>query len=446
MTLWKPGVVLLALLLAAMAMVPMVSAEEQTVNSSTQRDLSATTEHHTITDDYLKDSKPAEWLPESEMITIVISQKEVGRLDQSKEEDIINIPIEFLNSKSAFSSTNEAPSFSVEKDLARDEKIVLIRMPRKMYEQFIKNSHDGILSLPANYFFRYYENLDDLYSHIERDGNSIRILPSDKYPIEDDPVISNSVKTTLASRLQPSSAAERPVSRDYSLLDEPLPHLYAAWETADRAHSDKNYDYCIGQITPVSWTLLGTGNDLFDLFQEREYIFNSNEAIEIVIKHRDTSGSGSMQIFPATWRSGAEEQLNSSEYTEWAGYLPIDKNDLPHSYGYHVGFASGYYTINFEDMDTLQWIGQYRVTSAAGTTSFTNLAGSSEYRRRSPPTTNTFESTTIERDEWARVVNGNFQYAVNVWSQKIPITDQFVSVSLDTDNGRYTTTSHAAYP
>ena len=98
MTFWKTGVVLLALLLAGMAVVPVVSAEVQANN----RDLGTTSiEHHKISDDYLKDSKPAEWLPESEMITFVISQKTVGKLDQNKNEELINIPIEYLNSKSA---------------------------------------------------------------------------------------------------------------------------------------------------------------------------------------------------------------------------------------------------------------------------------------------------------------------------------------------------------
>jgi len=444
MTFWKTGVVLLALLLAGMAVVPVVSAEVQANN----RDLGTTSiEHHKISDDYLKDSKPAEWLPESEMITFVISQKTVGKLDQNKNEELINIPIEYLNSKSAFSNYNGIPSFYLENDLAKNEKIVLIRMPQQMYEQLIKSSHNGKLSLPENYFFRYYENISDLYSHIERDGNTLKIHPSDKYPIDDDSTLLNVVKTTTAASSQTAGTAGRSVSGSYSLLDETLPYMYAAREHAVRTHTDQNYDYCIGQTKPFSWTLLGSGSDQFTIFQEREYKFNSNEEIEIVVKHSDRNGAGNLDLFPATWRSGAQTQLSPSDYIQFPGYIPIDKNDLPHSYGYHVMFASGRYTIAFEDMETLDWLSPYIVSSAAGTTSFTELKGSSEYDRRSTPTTNSFEATTVVRDEWARIIGDSyFQYASNTWTQITPMTDQFVSVSLNTDNGRYTTTSHAAYP
>jgi len=224
--------------------------------------------------------------------------------------------------------------------------------------------------------------------------------------------------------------------------------MYGAWEKAIRAYTNQNYDYCIGQIKPYSWTVLGPAGDQFTIFQEREYKFNSNEAVEIVVKRFDMNNLGSMQLFPAVWRNGGTYQVNQSEFTQFPGLISIDKNDLPHSYGYHVGFASGYYTINFEDMDTLRWIGQYRITSAPGTSSFTDLAGSSEYERRSTPTTNTFEATTIARDEWARIVgDSGFQYASNTWTPVNPVTDSYVSVEpADSSNGRYTTTSHAQYP
>ncbi|MFA4876115.1 MAG: hypothetical protein WC586_01770 [Methanoregula sp.] len=443
------SIILLALLLAAMAMVPMVSANDpgSTLSSSTAPEIS-TIQHLTVSSDYLNDVKPAKWLPESEMITFVISEKTVGKLNQNKKENLISLPVEFLRSNSAFSKTKSAPTLLMEKTLAKGEKILLIRMPQTMFEQFISNSHDGRISLPANYFYRYYENLDDLYTHIVYDGNTLKIFPSEKYTLKNDLDTSETTMGSAASLVQNKTAKTLINSENIQLLDESVNELYAARDHADRTHPNTNYDYCIGQIKPVSWTLLGSGLENFDLFQEREYKFNSNEEIEIVVKHLDRNGNGDIKLFPTAWRSNAQVQAPPSEWTEFPGYLPIDKNNLPHSYGYHVGFSSGYYTINFQDMETLDWIGQFRITSAPGTSSFTHLSGSSEYRKRSTPTTNSFESTTIERDEWARVVNdAYFQYASNVWSRVTPETALYVSVSpADTNYGRYQTNTYAVYP
>jgi hypothetical protein len=444
------SVILLALLMAAMAMVPMVNAAGSANDSGTQDHLGQTaTEHHTISSDYMKDAKPAPWLSESEMMTTVISQKTLGKFGNSDKTDIITLPIEFLNAKTAFTVTKEFPDISIEKDLtASTDNIVLIRMPKEMYKQFVQNSHDGKISLPGPYFFRHYENLTDLNSHMKRDGDTLRILPSEKYPLQDNPGVPDKATNKLSSSIvRTGDVGTLFVNRENIVLDETLPHLYAARERAQRTHTDQNYDYCIGQIKPVSWTLNGAGSDQFDLLQEREYKFNSNEEIEIVVKYYDRNHNGGIELFPATWRSDASEQLNESGYIQFPGYVPIDKNNLPHSFGYHVQFASGIYYIDFEDMETLDFIRRYTVTSAPGTSSFTILSGSSEYRRLSTPTTNTFEATTVERDEWARKVNDvGFQYAANVWTPITPTTDQYVSVSPDTNNGRYTTTSHAAYP
>ena len=445
MELQKICIALLALMLAAMVIVPCVSAEESIINSG-ELDTSITP-HHEISDDYLEGMKPAQWLPESKMITFVLSKKTVAKVDQNPEPGIISLPIDYMDSKSTFSSTKESPTFFIENNLASDENIILIRMPQEMYQQFTKSAQNGKIALPENYFYRHYENLNDLKSHMKLENDTLEILPSDKYPIENSLAKSDeSIKKSLFRALTGNTETRSMTGRN-SALDETLPHFYIAREHAERAHTDYNYDYCIGQIKPVSWTLLGAGNDDFTIFQEREYRFNSGEAIEIVVKHWDQAGSANLELFPAIWRSGAQYQLPPSAYVSYPGSIFIDKNNLPYSFGYHVGFASGYYTIYFENMDTLTWIGPYQVTSAPGTSSFTDLWGSSEYKRESIPTTNTFEATTVAMDEWARRVGDDyFQYAVNTWTAVSPTTDQFVSVIADTNYGRYTTTSHATYP
>ena len=175
MKLVKLSVVLLALLLAAIAVVPMVSAVEQIVSASPAG--------HQIPSDYLKDSKPAQWLPESDMVNIVISQRSLEKFNQEKQTGIINIPVFYLDLKTTFTDSKENPYVYTENTIGSDEGIALIRMPRQMYEMYVLNAKDGNLSLPADYFIRYYENQADLNSHFKAEGNSVQVLPSEKYPL-----------------------------------------------------------------------------------------------------------------------------------------------------------------------------------------------------------------------------------------------------------------------
>ncbi len=181
----KYGVILLALLLAAMAMVPMVSAEDQTngVLGVAIPGTSVNSSVHQIPADYLKDSKPAQWLPESDMINIVISQKSLKKFNPDNQSGIINIPVSYLDMKTTFLNSKENPSIYTENTIGQGDSIALVRMPRQMYVMFAKNSNDGIISLPADFFVRYYENVSDLKTHLKVNGTSLQVLPNEKYPV-----------------------------------------------------------------------------------------------------------------------------------------------------------------------------------------------------------------------------------------------------------------------
>jgi hypothetical protein len=431
MRLRKNGVVLLSLLVAAMAMVPMVSAGTNAA--------SAAAPAHEIPSDYPNDSRTAQWLSESEMINIVISQETLEKFGQDKQSGIITIPVSYLDLKTTFTNSKEYSSFFTENSMRADDGIVLLRMPKQMYSRFIDDSPDGKLSLPDEYFFRYYENSSDLYSHIKADGNVLKVYPSEKYPIAKKLTVS-----PLESPLANSASVVLPLGTSAVLT---YPQMFEAREYYNRIGST-NYDYCIGQITPESWTLLGSALDQFDIFQEREYRFNSNEAVEIVAKYRDRNQGGDIILFPAVYRSGAAEPLPSNQWTIWGGEVGVDKNDLPHAFGYHVQIYSGYYYIVFEDMETLDWLDPYLVPTAAGTSSFTDLWGSSEYRQKAAPTTNSFSaSTNPVIDEWARILNGDWRKPNQVWNYVGPETDSYVSVLKTFDlSGNLITRSYVDYP
>jgi hypothetical protein len=341
--------------------------------------------------------------------------------------------------KNTFKTTLEKPSFFTESSLKPDDGILLMRMPKQMYERFVKDAQNGKLSLPAEYFFRYYENSSDLSSHIKVEGNTLQVLPSDKYPLRT--ISKDSVSDSqLVNPASVVSSAKTSTVLSYDVL-------YQARQYFNRI-SSTSYNYCIGQIRPYSWSLLGSGLDQFDVFQEREYRFNSNEAIEIVAKYRDRNQGGDIIIFPALYRSGAQYPITPSQWTSWGGNVPVDKNNLPHAFGYHVQFSGGYYYVNFQDMNTMNWINSYIATAGTGTTSFIELWGSSEYRQRSAPTTNTFSATTNPvMDEWAHILNGDWKKPNQVWKYVSPQTSSYVSVTKTFDgSGNLITRSYGHYP
>jgi len=435
---------LLALLLAAMTRVPMVSAAEQTNGSLdvTVQGVSVNSTVHQIPADYLKDSKPAQWLPESDMINIVISQKSLEKFNPDKHSEIINIPVSYLDTKTTFLNSKEDPSIYTENTIGQGDNIALVRMPRQMYEMFAENSKDGNISLPADYFVRYYENVSDLNAHLKVNGTSLQVFPSEKYPVS--PLSAESESGAATGNYPVHSSAAGMIASPATTY----PQMFEYREHYNRLTST-NYDYCIGEITPYSWTLLGSALDQFDIYQEREYRFNSNEAIEIVAQYRDRNQGGDIVLYPTLYRNGASTSISPSQWTVWSDYLAVNKNDIPHTYGYHVYFSGGYYYINFEDMSTLQWVKSYQATAAAGTTSFTELWGSSEYRQRAAPTTNTFSATTNPViDEWARILNGNWQKPNLVWQHLSPGSSvSYVSVqTLFDTSGNLITRSYGHYP
>ncbi len=422
MQLRKIVIALLALLLAGAVMVPCVSAAE----------------HH-LTSDYPQDSKMAEWLSESDMINIVLSQKTIEKSGLEKQQGIITIPIAYLETKTNFISTKDHPSFSIESALKPDEGIVLIRMPEQMYKRFTSNAKDGKLSLPEDHFARYYENSSDLYSHLKTDGNTLQVLPSEKYSLR---------KITERSDSEEPGDGLSVISPTNVKAVLSYPQFFEERRYYDRIDSNENFNYCIGQITPDSWTLLGSALDKFDIFQEREYRFNSNEAIEIVVKYRDRNQGSDILIFPALYRSGASEQIPESAWEVYTGPVGVDKNNLPHAYGYHVQFSGGYYYIDIEDMDTMNFIRSYSATAAAGTSSFTDLWGSSEYRQNEAPTTNTFSATTNPViDEWVYVVNDDWRKPEDAWEYVEPSFDDYVRVTKTwSSSGDLITRSYVEYP
>ena len=124
--------------------------------------------NHYIPPEYFANATPAIPLPESEMVTFVVSKAKLPQTVSSTPSGIVNIPISQLNQSGEFSISPNSAALSTAGSIGPDDPVILVRMPRDMYNRFVSESQNGVLSLPELYFTRNYDNLADLYMHIEQ--------------------------------------------------------------------------------------------------------------------------------------------------------------------------------------------------------------------------------------------------------------------------------------
>jgi len=433
MTLWKSGVVLLALLLAAMAILPYVSAEDQSaiVAIDSEWKYPGVPEHY-IPPEYFKDSKPATPLPESEMINIVISEKTLDSFNGDNQVGVVTIPASYMNLNSQFTESKTWENRYVENGIDPNDAVVLIRMPESMYDRFLATSKDGMISLPASYFSRYYKNLADLDANVHPDGNAMTITPSA------DPVLAEKTDVSMSEKTIKEIQSVSRIALNPILKHAQSPNTWHnEWIFFDRMYEADNYDYVIGQITPESWSISGN-NDDFWAPQEREYYLNSGrqDAIEIVInydKHTDVNNP-KVTFFPAIYD---DHSLDSIPMTDprWEDtgeeIITLTPATFPDSYGYHVQIYNGKYYITFQNMATLAWYDTYVYNDQDNpSTTFTEWAGSSEFFQVTSPITDTFDASTRPIDEWAYDATlATWYKPENVWEYSYGVTgENFVDI------------------
>jgi hypothetical protein len=403
MQLRKLSVVLLALLLAAMAMVPMVSAEEKNATGSNGDNGKPLFTDHYISPDYFKDAKPAKPLPESEMMNIILSEKNLPSSDKNGPAGIITIPVSSLLEKSLNIESKNGQKRFVENGISPDDTVILVRMPKSMFDRFLITSKDGMVSLPASYFVRYYKNLADLDANVMPDGDSVQITPSS------DPVLKEKTNVTVPEKKKYANISPRASRAITPLMAQQAPDTWHIKRIFFNRYSADSFDYHIGQITPDSWSASGN-NDKYYAPQEREYVLNygNDDAIEIVVNYdRFTRWPNTIiSLFPTVFDNDLQHMVNIQNDTRWEqkGDLikELNPGTFPKAYGYHVQILNGKYYITFEDMATLQFGNLYVFNDQDNpSTTFTEFRGSSEFYQNTSPITDTFSaSTTPIIEEW----------------------------------------------
>ncbi|MFA5268872.1 MAG: hypothetical protein WC379_12950 [Methanoregula sp.] len=431
MTLRKIVIALLALLLAGAVIVPCVSAEENLTKQTAievENWLNGPT--HYIPPEYFKDAKPATPLPESEMINLIISEKNVNKSDKDRSVGLVILPISSLNINEDFKKSTEYPNQFIENSITSDDAVILVRMPKEMYDRFLLTSKNNNLILPESNFCRYYKNLAELNSHLILDGDILTVKPG-----EEDAAMLEKI-TSIPIAMDPAVIPS--VIRSES--DVGLKHAQAPNNSHNEAtffnriNTNTNYDYYIGRITPNTWSVSGN-NDKYYAPQEREYHLNGyKDVIEIVVNydHYTQYPAGKVKLFPCIY-DNSDTAVDIKNYENpGEGIIELDPGTFPHSYGYHVQISNARYYITFQDMNDLHWYHQYVYydpDNPSTTVDYGN--GSSEFVQITSPITDSFyAATTPVIDEWVRELNGNWNKPSAVWTFGSQTPDQnFVHIN-----------------
>lgn len=426
----KRNVILLSVLLAAMAVVSMVSAAEQGLNEQNPVDVgkAPNVPDHYIPPEYFMDAKPATPLPESEMITLILSGNALDGLGRSKETGIIEFPASSQDLNTQFVESKGFQNLFIEKDINPEDAVVLVRMPKTMYERLLAGSENDTLTLPTSHFCRFYENLTDLNSHMELKDNVLIVTPGeyDAKVLEELTTIPPVMETPEIPGMNADANSIIPAIA----LDNGI--WFNEWVHFNRAYWWVTYDYCIGQITPNYWYFSGQDNQYYAP-QEREYYLNDGQdAIEVVVNYDHFTTDGAVYLFPAIYDN---YNHTPTPLLQWEssgdGIIELDSSSFPHAYGYHVQISNGRYYITFEDMDTLQWFAEYVYNDQDNpSTTFTRLTGSAEHYQANQPITDQYVAyTNPVIDEWAREIGGTWRKPREVWSYYEQTPDvSFVSI------------------
>lgn len=158
------------LLLAAMAIGLPVNAADQNSTGQINGTWHYPVPEHYIPPEYFRDAKPVTPLPETEMMTFILSERSLRSFSQDDQAVIVTIPVSYLNGSTHVTVSTTWTNRFVENGIGPDDAVVLVRMPSSMFDRFIAESKDGTISLPSQYFARRYASLASLEAGFRPEG------------------------------------------------------------------------------------------------------------------------------------------------------------------------------------------------------------------------------------------------------------------------------------
>jgi hypothetical protein len=315
--------ILLAFLLALIAIIPCVSASVEFSSNQVKSEINI---EQNSSNDQLMNFPEAKPLSKSDIYSFVFPEQWLSTYVDSKDPNLITLPAFDPESKETFPLNAEAEGYYVYNDIQKNERIILLNIPKTLYDYLKGYDKSSSLTIPASAFSTY-ANVDDMKQKVEEMNSKWRT-------------------TYLQNSLMESN-------RDISATDSMdgyqkriMYHPYGMYSTA--------ITMTYGHITPYSYTV--SGNDRYRMYQERElYMDNANDAIELIAWDRDTSSGNGVLLYPRIWDNGY--LTTWSDFTNQMGFINVGA--LPHTYEYYVGIGIGsnvgVYQIWFRDMNTMLW-------------------------------------------------------------------------------------------
>ncbi|MDD3621766.1 MAG: hypothetical protein PHQ81_05125 [Methanofollis sp.] len=177
----KFGVLLLAMLIAVTTIMSILGTAEEGFNEHDGADINSSKDvpDHFIPPEYFKNATPATPLPESEMISFILSEKTLNTSVQDKRNGIIELPVLSPSQNLRFMKYKEHQNIFIENNINPDDAVVLVRMPETMYQRFLADAQNNTIFLPMSSFCKSYDNLTNLDTYIPCNKSVLTVLPDE---------------------------------------------------------------------------------------------------------------------------------------------------------------------------------------------------------------------------------------------------------------------------
>lgn len=394
----KIGVVLLALLLAGMAMVPMVSAAGAL---SSVDNISLGHSPWNLQNVNLDKVPLAKPMTESELVTVIIPAYMVPDTKAADDTTLVNLTAFSPESDNQFSSQADIPNSRIFKEIRENEPVAVLRVPAFIYRALVPDASN--VSIPKQYF-RTYPSLQE-FQILRTEENRQILNEIEKITAEE--------KKSAVLKIVPENSPVIPMASGDS-----------GWWISRKNYSAPSgwqIDYEIGKMTLQSYTRTGFGHIIYE---EREIGLNrigsdgySIDGMEVVASYEPLSSGGAnrIRVFPVFYN------YDSSPDPIIPVIREVAQSTLPHDFGMHFivgkGSDAGWYWVSIEDFNPPSGMSRWYGGSYYDSTPsqyIKRMAVSSELGLQ--PQTTTFNArTTPIMEEWIRN-NNNWYKPFGIYS------------------------------
>jgi hypothetical protein len=324
MKLRKPGIVLLALLLAAMAIMPCVSAADRPMPLVDWSNV-----------------EPTQPLTEKDLITFVVSEKTLKAAYNQKDGNSIKLDQEYFQSDGGDNVISGISALNIQNNVNTNEPVAILTIPKSMYESLKQNSNENSVSVPRD-MFKVYASLNEFSKYQTTLSNVARTDVGKVY--------TNTTPTVIVPIL-PKTATTG--------------YRYQKWDEFLSDNSGIQPALLTGKISPSTYQQ--SPSSVF-IYEEQEVHLNRLDSdgdgidvIEIIAAY-DVGSYGApsgapagINLFPVFYNG------DISSNPIFTGYIHVPS--APHSYNFYVNVGSGStlgkYDVWFEDTATGQWLASY---------------------------------------------------------------------------------------